>query len=284
MSIRNKLHNLLASALNEPTKHIHLTVPDVYYGGVLNDKVILIVGGSKGIGLSIAKKAVQEGATVLLTGRSESSLRKAVNILGKNASYLVYDNEDIAHRDVFLNNCYNVYGKLDCVVFNAGISLHEGDFSKVTVEGFEKQVRINLESTYFLLQSLLDRCIHIDSSINIVILSSETSGKNNDLPYGLSKVAINSMIGGLSRRVCERGIRINGIAPGVTLTSMTSDKTINDNLYYNSALGRYILPEEIANVAIFLLSEASSCINGEIIFCDGGNHLKINGFDNEYKI
>ena len=92
------------------------------------------------------------------------------------------------------------------------------------------------------------------------------------------------MIGGIARRVCQKGIRINGIAPGVTLTDMTSDKTNTDDLYYNSALGRYILPDEVANVALFLLSDASSCVNGEIMFCDGGNHLKINGFDNNYNI
>lgn len=284
MAIKNRIRNLLASVLTEPTKHIHITVPNVEYGGILKNRIVLIIGGSRGIGLSIAKKVVQEGAHVVLTGRSENTLQEAVSILGKTSSYIVYDNEDIAKREEFWDKCYNIYGKLDCVIFNAGISLHEGDFTKVSVEGFESQFRINLESTYFLLQSLLNRSISMNSSLNILILSSETSVKNNDLPYGLTKVAINSMIGGVSRRVCERGIRINGIAPGVTLTSMTSDKTVNENLYYNSALGRYILPEEIANVALFLLSDASSCINGEIIFCDGGNHLKINGFDNSYKI
>lgn len=284
MAIRNRLHKLLAAVLNDPVKHIHISVPNVDFGGILNNKVVLIIGGSKGIGFSIAKKAVLEGARVVLTGRSEKTLQEAVQTLGKASSYLVYDNEDIGNREIFWDKCYSIHGHLDCVVFNAGISLHEGDFTKVTVAGFEKQLRINLESSYFLLQSLLNRNIRMNSALNVLIMSSETSVKNNDLPYGLTKVAINSMIGGISRRVSERGIRINGIAPGVTLTSMTSDKTIDDNLYYNSAIGRYILPEEIANVALFLLSDASSCINGEIIFCDGGNHLKINGFDNSYKI
>ena len=284
MSLKNKLHNLLSSLVNEAPKQVFLSLSNVSYGDILRDKVVLVVGGSKGIGYTIAKRAVQEGAKVIVTGRSEHSLKEAVASIGNNASYIEYDNENIQARESFLDECSSIYGDIDCFVLNAGISFHEGNFSNVSVEGFEKQLKINLESTYFLIQAVIKRHTNNSRKINILVTSSETSAKYNDLPYGISKVAINSMIGGIARRVCQKGIRINGIAPGVTLTDMTSDKTNTDDLYYNSALGRYILPDEVANVALFLLSDASSCVNGEIMFCDGGNHLKINGFDNNYNI
>lgn len=282
MSIRSKIHNLLLTVLNEPKERVNICVSNVNYGLCMNGNTVLIVGGSRGIGFSIAQKMISEGAFVIITGRKENSLIEAQKKLGDSAAYVIYDNEKIKDRETFLDKCYSIQGKIDCFVLNAGISLHEGNFLNVSEEGFEKQFRINLESTYFLLQSITKRALSENLKSNILIVSSETSAKSNDLPYGLTKNAINSMIGGISRRVCQRGIRINGIAPGVTLTEMTSKRTVSDDLQNNSAYGRFLLVDEISNVAVFLLSEASSCINGEVVFCDGGNHLKINGLDSKY--
>lgn len=83
----------------------------------------------------------------------------------------------------------------------------------------------------------------------------------------------------------QKGIRINAIAPGVTLTNMTSenDDTTGD-LANNSVAGRFLLPSEIAEVACFMLCGASKCITGEVIYCDAGSHLKINGIESEYSL
>ena len=115
------------------------------------------------------------------------------------------------------------------------------------------------------------------------MISSETGGKSNDLPYGLTKNALNSFVEGVARRVYQRGIRINAVAPGVTYTNMTrGNHIINDDYSNNSAAGRYLLPSEIAETACFLLSKCSSCVTGEILYCDAGSHLKINGIDQDY--
>ena len=119
----------------------------------------------------------------------------------------------------------------------------------------------------------------------MLFVTSETAGKSNDLPYGLSKNALNSLVEGLARRVYQRGIRINAIAHGVTYTNMTKGKRqMTDDYSNDSVAGRFLLPSEIAEVACFLLSKASICIKGESLYCGAGSHLKVNGFDQDYSL
>ena len=85
---------------------------------------------------------------------------------------------------------------------------------------------------------------------------------------------LNSLVGGLNNRVAKFGVRINAIAPGVTATPMTGREGADDMTYSGSPSGRVLMPEEIASVAVFLMSDRSSCISGEIINCDYGSHQK----------
>ena len=96
----------------------------------------------------------------------------------------------------------------------------------------------------------------------------------DDIPYGLTKAAINSLTKGLSCKFAKKGIRVNAIAPGVTVSDMTGYAD-NNNLYRPSTIGgRVFLAEEVAEITVFILSDASKCISGEIIPCNQGNHLR----------
>lgn len=284
MSLKGYINKLALSLLSQPKTSVKVQVSNANYGNCLSEKNIAIIGGSKGIGREVAIKFVSEGAKVLVTGRNQKSLEELKLLLGQSCEIYVFDCLDIDGIEVLLKSMQE-HGTIDGLVLNAGISLHEGNFTNVTSDGFTKQVDTNLKSHYFFSQKYLAYLLENKLKGNILFMSSETAGKNNDLPYGLSKVAINSLVGGLSRRVVSRGIRVNAIAPGVTLTDMTSNgKTTEDDIANTSPMGRYILPIEIANVACFLMSDFSSCINGEIIYCDAGNHLKINGNETNYAI
>lgn len=273
--------------LSIPSNKVSIEIAKVDYHKILKGQKIVITGGSKGIGLAMAKKFVSEGANVLITGRNDASLNKAVAEIGgkNNVYYLVHNIEKEDDFTNFLSVCSQRLGGVDSVVMNAGISLHEGNILDVTPDTFDRQFNINLRANYFLAQAFVQMKVSQGEQGNILFLSSETAAKSIDIPYGLTKAAINSLVGGLARRVYQKGIRVNAIAPGVTYTDMTKgSRDITDDYANNSAAGRFLLPGEIAEVACFLLSKASICITGEVIYCDAGSHLKINGNENEYSL
>lgn len=168
-----------------------------------------------------------------------------------------------------------VWGGIDGLICNAGLSLHEESIGKVSPEQFDKQFNTNFRGAYFLAQAYVEEVTSSTKPSDLIFISSETADHCVDIPYGLSKAAINSLIGALSRRFYRKGVRVNGVAPGVTATDMTKEYAdVSDGDYsYEAASGRLFLPEEVAEVVCFLLSSASRCISGEVIHVNAGNHL-----------
>lgn len=283
MNIQSILRRVAIKIISQPKANVYVSINQVSSGKLLSNRTIVITGGSKGIGYSIAKRVISEGAKVIITGRNEEYLKNVITELGTNADYIVYDNNNIDNIETIVTACKKKFGSIHSLVLNAGVSLHEGNFLNVTKEGFDLQFNTNLKANYFLAQRFLKDKLLEKTEGNLLFISSETAGKSIDIPYGLTKAAINSLVGGLARRVYQKGIRVNAIAPGVTLTDMTGGKIDKStDLGTDSIAGRWLLPEEIAEVVCFLLSDASKCITGEVIYCDAGSHLKINGTESEY--
>lgn len=234
--------------------------------GILAGKKIIITGGGRGLGASMAKKFVEDGASVLITGRNEETLKRTSEEIG--CSYLVLDMMSPEKFDNFINDAESKLGGLDVLVNNAGVSLHENSFFDVVPEGFDTQIDTNFKGGYFLTQSFIKRMVECGRSGNVLFISSETGETVDFRPYGFTKAAVNSMVQGLAHLYVNNNIRVNAIAPGVTASDMTGFKA-DDNLYtdYNR-IGRVYLPEEIAEVASFLVSDISNCISGQIITCN----------------
>ncbi|MBP3596055.1 MAG: SDR family oxidoreductase [Clostridia bacterium] len=241
---------------------------------MFSSKRILVTGGGRGLGFYIAKKCISEGAEVIITGRKEETLKAAVKELGIKAKYKIFDMENVENIESTLEECIEEFGKIDCIVNNAGISLHENEIVNVTIDGFNSQINTNLRGPYFLAQAYIKYCEKnkIDNG-NIIFMSSERGAQCDQIPYGLTKISINSLTEGLSRKYYTKGIRVNAVAPGITASEMTGISRDGD-LYCNyNASKRYFIPEEVAEVVAFLISDYSKCISGEVIYTDAGNHL-----------
>lgn len=237
----------------------------------LKGERIVITGGGRGLGFAMAKRFVAEGANVLIAGRNEVTLKRASEAIG--CKWLAIDMKDVMSFNRFLEDATNILGPIDCLVNNAGISLHEEDFSKVTQETFDTQINTNFRGPFFLTQRFIDVVIKEKRAASVLFISSETGETVDERPYGWTKAAINSMVKGLAYKLAKEGIRVNAIAPGVTASDMTGYKE-NGNLYNGSNVSRRIyLPDEIAEVACFLLSDISGCISGQIITCNNGNTI-----------
>lgn len=276
--IRKIAKFILAS---QPESFVQVNIRQIQCGHTLQNKKIVITGGGSGLGFAMAKKFISEGAEVLISGRNKEKLALAAKQLDENkCKFIVADVCDVDHHIEFLEHAkQQLGGRIDCLVSNAGVSLHENIYTNVTVEGFDKQFDTKFRAGYFLGKAFLEmKTKEMGSELDaqLLYITSETGSQVYDIPYGMTNAALNSLVGAFSRRVYKQGIRVNGIAPGVTLTEMTKDyaESSDGNLYRDCASGRTFLPEEVAEVACFLLSDASKCISGEIIHCNAGNHLK----------
>lgn len=237
----------------------------------LAGKKIIVTGGSKGLGYAMTKKFVTEGAEVLITGRDKVSLQKVSEELC--CKYLVLDVRNIDAFDLFIEKAYSILGGVDCLVNNAGISLHEDGFSEVTPKSFDDQINTNLKGAFFLSQKYILEQTRKGNAGNILFVSSETGQTADIRPYGWTKAGVNSMTQGLAYELVTENIRVNAIAPGITASEMTGLR--KEGNIYNPAniVNRTYLPEEIAEVACFLLSDASACISGQIIYCNNGKTI-----------
>lgn len=241
--------------------------------GIHNNKKYLVTGGSSGLGLAIAKSLINSGAYVIISGRDEKKLIEVQEELGNNSEYIVMDVSKIEETSKIMDVIYKKHKKIDGLINNAGISLHEKNILDVSIKNYDMQFDINLKGSYFLVKKYIELYLENKQKTgNIIFISSERGSMCDDLPYGLTKVALNSLTEGLSRRFYKSGIRVNAIAPGVTCSNLTKIKK-TDDLYTDRASGRILLPEEIAEITNFILSDYSKCISGEIINCDAGNHI-----------
>lgn len=257
-----------------PTVKTYALVSQTDPSKKLLGKKIIVTGGGRGLGFYMAKKFIDEGANVLITGRDSITLAEASRKLN-NCPYIQFDIQNLEKIQAFIEQADSIMGGIDCLVNNAGISLHESSFGKVSIDGFDRQFNTNLKGPYFMSQAIIKYWEENNiTNTNILFITSERGFYCDIIPYGLTKAAINSLTVGLARKYITKGIRVNAIAPGVTASDMTGfDK--NGNLYRENSCGkRVFIPEEIAEAATFLLSDISNCITGEILPCNQGNHYR----------
>lgn len=254
-----------------PTNYVSAEIVYLIPNERLKGKKIIVTGGGRGLGAAMSAKFVSEGATVLIAGRDTDILHKTANSIG--CMYLPLDLKEASSFNRFIDEADEMLGGADCLVNNAGISLHESSFFDVTENSFDLQVDTNFKGTYFLTQSFIKNVLTNKRKGNVLFISSETGSTADNRPYGYTKAAINSMTQGLAKLFIKDGIRINALSPGVTASDMTGFNT-KGNLYYSgNEIERIYMPEEVAEIACFLISDASGCISGQILLCNNGNTI-----------
>lgn len=277
---RNNMKNYLIRLFNWifrgiPITHVIAQVNVVEHKNRLKGKKVLITGGGRGLGFYMAKKLLAEGAEVVIIGRNEEILKKA-SIELSNCAYIAYDLCNYKDYPLLIEKANKlVDGGLNCLINNAGISLHEHDFVSVSESNFDDQFNTNIKSPYFLTQEFIKNAQKKGyKDLNVLFITSERGLYGDTLPYGLTKASINSLTKGLSSFYVNKGVRVNAIAPGVTASDMVKVDKNGDLYRANVCCKRVLIPEEIAEVVAFAISEESGCITGEIFPCNKGNHLR----------
>lgn len=269
--LKTRFNRILSFLLHGKPRPVYAKITCIEPSMKLKGKKIVVTGGGRGLGASMAEKFVKEGASVLISGRNELVLKSTADRIG--CQYLKLDVSDVTSFDSFIKKSEQMLGGITTLVNNAGISLHEKTFFDVTPDTFDAQINTNMKGSYFLTQKVISQWKEKESKGDVLFISSETGDMMDFRPYGFTKVAINSMVQGLAYLFAKDQIRINAVAPGVTVSDMTGQRT-DGNLYNKkNMLGRVYLPEEVAETACFLLSDAAGCISGQIITCNNAKSI-----------
>ena len=256
-----------------PVTKINVTLCNSEPNALLKGRKILVTGGNKGIGYHISKRFIEQGAEIVIVGRNRQSLEDVSKEL--KCAFIQYDLTDINNFEQLINQAVEKLGGLDGLVNNAGVCNIDNGFINVTQDSYDEQFLLNVKSPFFLTQSFIRyiRKNNINSS-SILFITSERGLYPDDAPYGMTKAAIGNIIAGIARRFAIHGVQCNGIAPGVTANIIEKPELLDD-AYLKGAVGkRYIIPTELSEVAVFLMSENSKCISGEILPCNQANHYK----------
>lgn len=271
MSIKSSIINALRAIFSGPAIHTTAQISYLRPNNILKGKKIVIIGGSRGIGAAMAEKFVNEGADVLIAGRTEKTIKDTAERIG--CKYLTLDICKVELFPKFINRADELLGGANCLVNNAGISLHENTFFDVTPDSFDRQIDTNFKGAFFITQEFIRKVIADGRHADILFISSETGDTMDFRPYGFTKAAINSMTQGLAYLFAKDNIRINAVAPGVTASDMTGINADGDIYLAYNRTERAYLPQEVAETACFLLSEASGCISGQIITCNNAKTI-----------
>ena len=242
----------------------------------LKDKVAIVTGGSRGIGLATVEAFLREGASVILTASSEGSAAKAVAGLREKYPQAVVegispDLTSLASVQEAFNEVLKKFGRIDILVNNAGVS-ERTPLNDYTEELFDKVMDLNVKGVFNATRAVVD-AMTVQGSGVILSTSSMVSkyGQPAGFTYPASKFAVNGMTLSWARELGPKGIRVNAVAPGITETDMMKavPKSVIDPMIAQIPLRRLGQPEDIANAFVFLASDEASYITGVVLSVDG---------------
>jgi glucose 1-dehydrogenase len=242
----------------------------------LENRVALITGAARGIGLAIAERFVAEGALVTIADVLEAEGHAAATRLG--ASFMRCDVSRESDVKAVVAAVVSTQGAIDVLVNNAAISIAK-PFLEITADDFDRVIGINLKGPFLLTQEVARHMItqvHDGRKPGVIV---NMSSVNDTLaipmiaPYTMSKGGLKQLTAVSALALAEHGIRVNAIGPGSIMTDMfkgvATDKVAMNRILSRTPLGRVGDPSEIASVAAFLASDDASYVSGQVIYVDG---------------
>lgn len=242
-------------------------------------KKALVTGASRGIGYAIAGALAGQGYQVVITGRKEDTLLQAARELGPAVQALVWDAGQYARSGELIRRAAEMLGGLDVVVNNAGLFAQRSEWSreellKTTPEEWSRVMDVNTGALFFVMQAAVNYMLAHGISGNILNITSVAGEEPVYGAYGASKIAATGLTRGWGRMFAPDHITINGIAPGPVATLMNDwhegDPMEHDRIPY----GRFATTEEIAKLALYLVSEDGKMVCGETVILDGGYAIR----------
>lgn len=238
------------------------------------DQVVLVSGGSRGIGRAIAQGFADRGAKVVITGREMGTLEKTAAALGAAVVPMTCDVADAKAIERLVPAVIEKLGRIDTLINVAGVN-RRMLAERLTEADWDFVVDINLKGPFLLSQAVGKHMLARGqgNQINITSLNNDRPLKGV-MPYAATKIALSHMTRSLAMEWGPRGIRVNAIAPGFVLTDLTkklwSQPKMQEWGMTNTPLRRMGQPEDMIGAAIFLASAASAWMTGQTIFVDGG--------------
>lgn len=244
--------------------------------GKLDGKIALITGGNGGIGLATAKRFVNEGAYVFVTGRRDTELAAAVKEIGRDVTGVQGDVSNLGDLDRLFTQIKQEKGRLDIVFANAGIAKY-ARFGEISEELYDLIFDVNVKGLLFTVQKALPL---LPDGASIILNASVVGSKglSSNSVYSATKAAIRSFARTWTTDLKERHIRVNAVSPGTIdtpgLSELLASSQVGEQrrkmISTSIPLGRFGTPDEIAKAVVFLASDDSSYVSGAELFVDGG--------------
>jgi NAD(P)-dependent dehydrogenase (short-subunit alcohol dehydrogenase family) len=249
---------------------------------LLENKVAIVTGGARGIGLAIAQRFLTEGARVVIADIDGEAGSAAVEDLGQHGPVRFVECDVGERLDVrnLITATAETFGDVDALVNNAAV-LHAADLLEVEEADFDRVIRVNIKGAFLCGQAVARHMVErIKAGAKpgaIVNLSSANAlmAIVNQVPYAVSKGGVNSLTKVMAVALAPFGIRVNAIGPGSIMTEMlesvlAEDAEMRHRVLSRTPLGRFGEPSEIAAIAAFLASDEASYVTGQTIYADGG--------------
>ena len=249
---------------------IPVRVP-VLQSNLLENRVALITGGSGAIGSAIARRFVDSGCKVIIAGRSQERLEACRRSIGSsNVHDIVLDIIDVASFADKIQELENRGLMPDILVNNAGVVLSGGSYRQGEVSEYDHVLNTNLRGTAFLSRVVADAWRKSAIRGNILNICSTSSNRPGTSPYILSKWGMRALTLGLAKQLIKDGIVVNGLAPGPTDTEAFVASEDNGISCASNPSGRLVTRDEIANLAVILVSDMARMVVGDIVYAGGG--------------